>query len=72
MRPLTDSSPNLPTSSEHGTIKEFTNVATDVTLKKQEKFIPIKVVTAHAKLKGADSVFELKEAGEACCYDWAY
>ncbi|KAF7974161.1 hypothetical protein HWV62_13279 [Athelia sp. TMB] len=32
-------------------IKEFTNVAREVTRKRQEKFIPIKVVPAHAKLQ---------------------
>lgn len=32
-------------------IKEFTNVAREVTRKRLEKFIPIKVVPAHAKLQ---------------------
>ncbi|GJE97982.1 Dynein heavy chain N-terminala domain-containing protein [Phanerochaete sordida] len=32
-------------------IKEFTNVAREVTRKRSEKFIPIKVVPAHAKLQ---------------------
>jgi dynein heavy chain 1 len=32
-------------------IKEFTNVAREVTRKRSEKFIPIKVVNAHAKLQ---------------------
>ena len=32
-------------------IKEFTNVAREVTRKRQEKFIPIKVAPAHAKLQ---------------------
>jgi hypothetical protein len=32
-------------------IKEFTNVAREVTRKRQEKFIPIKIVPAHAKLQ---------------------
>lgn len=32
-------------------IKEFTNVAREVTKKRSEKFIPIKVVPAHAKLQ---------------------
>jgi dynein heavy chain 1 len=32
-------------------IKEFTNVAREVTRKRSEKFIPIKVVDAHAKLQ---------------------
>ncbi|KAJ7644409.1 dynein heavy chain [Roridomyces roridus] len=32
-------------------IKEFTNVAREVTRKRSEKFIPIKVVHAHAKLQ---------------------
>ncbi len=32
-------------------IKEFTNVAREVTRKRQEKFIPIKVYPAHAKLQ---------------------
>lgn len=32
-------------------IKEFTNVARDVTRKRAERFIPIKVVHAHAKLQ---------------------
>ncbi|KDQ51322.1 hypothetical protein JAAARDRAFT_140422 [Jaapia argillacea MUCL 33604] len=32
-------------------IKEFTNVAREVTRKRAEKFIPIKVVAAHAKLQ---------------------
>ncbi|KAF9068581.1 cytoplasmic dynein heavy chain 1 [Rhodocollybia butyracea] len=32
-------------------IKEFTNVAREVTRKRSERFIPIKVVSAHAKLQ---------------------
>lgn len=32
-------------------VKEFTNVAREVTRKRSEKFIPIKVVPAHAKLQ---------------------
>ncbi|KAJ3972627.1 dynein heavy chain, N-terminal region 1-domain-containing protein [Lentinula raphanica] len=32
-------------------IKEFTNVARDVTRKRSERFIPIKIVPAHAKLQ---------------------
>src|ERR1700730_5871201 len=32
-------------------IKEFTNVAREVTRKRSERFIPIKVVPAHAKLQ---------------------
>ena len=32
-------------------IKEFTNVAREVTRKRQEKFIPIKVIPAHGKLQ---------------------
>jgi len=32
-------------------IKEFTNVAREVTRKRNEKFIPIKVIPAHAKLQ---------------------
>ena len=32
-------------------MKEFTNVAREVTRKRQEKFIPIKVIPAHAKLQ---------------------
>ena len=32
-------------------IKEFTNVAREVTRKRSEKFIPIKVLPAHAKLQ---------------------
>ncbi|KAI0932819.1 hypothetical protein AcW1_000166 [Taiwanofungus camphoratus] len=32
-------------------IKEFTNVAREVTRKRSEKFIPIKVIPAHAKLQ---------------------
>ena len=32
-------------------IKEFTNVAREVTRKRSEKFIPIKVINAHAKLQ---------------------
>lgn len=32
-------------------IKEFTNVAREVTRKRSEKFIPIKIVPAHAKLQ---------------------
>ena len=32
-------------------IKEFTNVAREVTRKRQERFIPIKIVPAHAKLQ---------------------
>jgi dynein heavy chain 1 len=31
-------------------IKEFTNVTREVTRKRSEKFIPIKVQPAHAKL----------------------
>ncbi|CAL1696879.1 unnamed protein product [Somion occarium] len=37
------------TWDEH--IKEFTNVAREVTRKRQERFIPIKIVPAHAKLQ---------------------
>ncbi|KAI0665821.1 dynein heavy chain [Trametes maxima] len=33
-------------------LKEFTNVAREVTRKRSEKFIPIKVLPAHAKLQG--------------------
>ncbi|KAJ3727228.1 dynein heavy chain, N-terminal region 1-domain-containing protein [Lentinula guzmanii] len=32
-------------------IKEFTNVARDVTRKRSERFIPIKIIPAHAKLQ---------------------
>jgi len=32
-------------------IKEFANVAREVTRKRSEKFIPIKVIHAHAKLQ---------------------
>ena len=32
-------------------MKEFTNVAREVTRKRQERFIPIKVIPAHAKLQ---------------------
>ena len=53
MKHSTDSSYSLLISSERGDdlIKEFTNVAREVTRKRQEKFIPIKVVPAHAKLQ---------------------
>ncbi len=32
-------------------MKEFTNVAREVTRKRSERFIPIKVIPAHAKLQ---------------------
>ena len=40
-------------------MKEFTNVAREVTRKRSEKFIPIKVVPAHAKLQ--DRIRYLKD-----------